>query len=158
MFATSRLARRPLLQVRSLATTAAPTHFAAQQAAPSHTTYSRSNIIPLSNVEAQWESMNLDDKILVQEQLEELQKRDWKGLSIDEKKAGLLLVRPFPPNLLTTLSAYYVAFGPHGPRAPAGKPGDGVKIFLSVLGLVGATGVLAAVASWAIGGKVFAEQ
>ncbi|KAJ7602741.1 cytochrome c oxidase subunit IV-domain-containing protein [Roridomyces roridus] len=37
----------------------------------------------------------------VAEQLEEIQKRDWKSLSTDEKKA-----------------AYYVAFGPHGGRKP----------------------------------------
>lgn len=61
----------------------------------------------------------------VHEQLEELQKKDWKELSIDEKKA-----------------AYYVAFGPHGPRAPISKPGDNLKIFLATMGLVGSAFVL----------------
>jgi len=61
----------------------------------------------------------------VHEQLEELQKKDWKELSIDEKKA-----------------AYYVAFGPHGPRAPISKPGDTLKIFLATMGLVGVAYVL----------------
>ena len=38
--------------------------------------------------------------------------------------------------------AYYVAFGPHGPRAPTSAPGDGVKIFLATSALVGVAGVL----------------
>ena len=32
------------------------------------------------------------EKLSIQEQLEEIQKRDWKTLSIDEKKAGAFLV------------------------------------------------------------------
>lgn len=35
-----------------------------------------------------------------------------------------------------------MAFGPHGPRTPTSQPGDGLKIFLAVSGLVGATVVL----------------
>lgn len=33
--------------------------------------------------------------------------------------------------------AYFVSFGPHGHRAPAGKPGDNLKIAASVAGLLG---------------------
>jgi len=36
-----------------------------------------------------------------------------------------------------------VAFGPHGPRAPTGQPGDNIKIFFSTLALI------------ALGGAVF---
>lgn len=64
----------------------------------------------------------------VHAQLEALQKKDWKTLSVDEKKA-----------------AYYVAFGPHGPRAPVSPPGQGLKIFLSTMALVGVAGVLSLV-------------
>ena len=28
--------------------------------------------------------------------------------------------------------AYYVAFGPHGPRAPVSPPGQGTKIFVAI--------------------------
>ena len=38
--------------------------------------------------------------------------------------------------------AYFVAFGPHGPRAPTSLPGDGLKILLAVVGLLGASAVL----------------
>lgn len=44
--------------------------------------------IPLSNIEAQWEKMSSEEQISVHQQLEVLQKKDWKELSIDEKKAG----------------------------------------------------------------------
>jgi len=69
--------------------------------------------------------MGKEDRMVVYEQLETLQKKDWRTLSIDEKKA-----------------AYYVAFGPHGPRAPVSPPGEGFKIFLGVMALVGIAGVL----------------
>lgn len=44
--------------------------------------------VPLSNVEAQWEKLTKADRETVQRQLEEIQKKDWKTLSVDEKKAG----------------------------------------------------------------------
>lgn len=46
------------------------------------------SIIPLSNVQAQWETMSEAEQSLVHRQLEELQKKDWRGLSLDEKRAG----------------------------------------------------------------------
>jgi len=82
--------------------------------------------VPLSNIEAHWERMSSEDKLTVHEQLESLQVKDWKELSLQERKA-----------------AYYVAFGPHGPRAPTGQPGDNFKIFLGTVALI------------AIGGAVF---
>lgn len=84
MQAALRLARHPAplrRSVRCLATTATPPH-------PASSTVSPSNIIPLSNVEAQWELMTGDEQVLVHQQLEQLQKKDWKELSLDEKKAG----------------------------------------------------------------------
>jgi len=38
--------------------------------------------------------------------------------------------------------AYYVAFGPHGPRAPVNPPGTTVKIITGVTALIGAAGLL----------------
>jgi cytochrome c oxidase subunit 4 len=43
-------------------------------------------MIPLSNVEAQWAKLTSEEKTTVHEQLEVLQQKDWKELSIDEKK------------------------------------------------------------------------
>lgn len=81
--------------------------------------------IPLSNVEAQWERLTPDEQLVIHKQLEELQKKDWKALSLDEKRA-----------------AYYIAFGPHGPRAPIKPPGSNVKIWLGVVGGIGLAGVI----------------
>ncbi|PPR02200.1 hypothetical protein CVT24_011427 [Panaeolus cyanescens] len=113
------------LQRRCLATATA------DLASSSSTSASSSRVAPvhLSNVEAQWEKLSSDEKAAVHEQLAAIQAKDWKELSIDEKKA-----------------AYYVAFGPHGPRAPTSQPGDNLKILLAVTGLVGASTVLWAIA------------
>ncbi|KAI5124368.1 hypothetical protein M0805_008972 [Coniferiporia weirii] len=80
---------------------------------------SASAVIPLSNVEAQWERLSTDEQLAVHQQLEQLQKRDWKTLSIDEKKA-----------------AYYVAFGPHGPRTPSSPAGQPLKVFLGTMAAI----------------------
>ena len=71
--------------VRAIAATANPS---AAQSAPSTTT--ASTVIPLSNVEAQWELLSSEEQLAVHQQLEEIQKKDWKTISIDEKKAGAL--------------------------------------------------------------------
>ncbi|KAK7455299.1 Cytochrome c oxidase subunit 5B, mitochondrial [Stygiomarasmius scandens] len=114
--------------LRCMTTTASPAFDASassSNAAAGSTSRKSSSVIPLSNVEAQWEKMGKEDKLAVYRELEEAMKRDWKELTIDEKKA-----------------AYYVSFGPHGPRAPVSKPGDNFKIFLGTMALVGVTGVL----------------
>ncbi|KAF8630764.1 hypothetical protein AX15_002734 [Amanita polypyramis BW_CC] len=128
-----RLARqhalRHSLRARALATstTANTAHVAADGVSPPTTssTSRAASLIPLSNVEAQWATISSEDKAAVHEQLDVLQKKDWKELSLDEKRA-----------------AYYVAFGPHGPRAPASQPGDNLKIFAYTLALVGVAGLL----------------
>ncbi|KAI0823578.1 cytochrome c oxidase subunit IV-domain-containing protein [Trametes gibbosa] len=103
--------------------------FAAAAASSSQTAASASAsaqpVVPLSNVEAMWERLSADEQAVIHQQLEEVQKRDWKTLSVDEKKA-----------------AYYVAFGPHGPRAPIDKPSATPKIFFGVLALIASAGVL----------------
>lgn len=89
MQAALRLARHqahPLRRsARCLATTANPAHVVGSTASSST---AKATIIPLSNVEAQWAKLSSEEKLTVHEQLEELQKKDWKELSIDEKKAG----------------------------------------------------------------------
>ncbi|KAF9072980.1 COX4, subunit IV of cytochrome c oxidase [Rhodocollybia butyracea] len=130
MQAAFRLARhsaslRASTSIRCLATTANPAHVASAPATSASSSTAKPSIIPLSNVEAQWEKMSTEEKATVYEQLEEAMKKDWKLLSIDEKKA-----------------AYYVAFGPHGPRAPVSKPGDNFKVFAGTLALMGVAGIL----------------
>jgi hypothetical protein len=42
----------------------------------------------LANIEASWKNLPAEEQYEVYQQLEEIQKRDWKELTIDEKKAG----------------------------------------------------------------------
>lgn len=72
---------------RGIAATANQAHAAS---APST---SSASVIPLSNVEAQWDRLSSEEQLAVHQQLEEVQKKDWKTLSLDEKKAGAY----FPP-------------------------------------------------------------
>ncbi|KAJ3482482.1 hypothetical protein NLI96_g6961 [Meripilus lineatus] len=123
--ARPRVSLRALQQVkgvRAIAATANASH--ATQAATAGSSGS-SAVIPLTNVEAQWEALSADEQLAVHNQLEEIQKRDWRTLSIDEKKA-----------------AYYVAFGPHGPRAAVNPPGTTLRLLIGTLGLVGASAAL----------------
>jgi hypothetical protein len=81
---------------RGLATAAAhPPHAGSST---SHVTAATS-AIPLSNVEAQWATLSPSEQTAVHQQLEELQRKDWKTLSLAEKKAGtsytLLFFFPF---------------------------------------------------------------
>ncbi|KAH9987467.1 cytochrome c oxidase subunit IV family, partial [Russula compacta] len=80
---------------------------------------------PVVECRAQWATLNLAEQTAVHQQLEELQRKDWNTLSLAEKKA-----------------AYYVAFGPHGPRAPVNPPGTTVKIITGVTVLIGSAGLL----------------
>ena len=73
----------PRLALRRLTTAASSASTSTAASAPL--------LIPLSNVEAQWEKLSKADQATVQNQLEEIQKKDWKVLSVDEKKAGACL-------------------------------------------------------------------
>jgi len=72
---------RPRVPLRRLAT-------AAQAPASAPSPSVTASVIPLSNVEAQWEQISKSEQAVVHRQLEELQKKDWKTLALDEKKAG----------------------------------------------------------------------
>ncbi|KAG7442516.1 COX4, subunit IV of cytochrome c oxidase [Guyanagaster necrorhizus] len=104
--------------VRCVVTTASAVDISAS-------TSSAPTAIPLGRVEALWDTISVEEKAALRSQLAEIQKKDWKQLSIDEKKA-----------------AYFVSFGPHGHRAPASKPGDNLKIAASVAGLLGVSYLL----------------
>ncbi|CDO68631.1 hypothetical protein BN946_scf184996.g62 [Trametes cinnabarina] len=117
--ARPRLSLRPAHRAFAAAATSSPSATASAASA------SLEPVVPLSNVEAMWERLSPEEQSVIHQQLEEIQKRDWKTLSIDEKKA-----------------AYYVAFGPHGPRAPIHPPGTTPKIILGVTGLILAAGAL----------------
>jgi cytochrome c oxidase subunit 4 len=68
--------------------------------------------IPLSNVEAQWERLSAEEQLTVHQQLEELQKKDWKTLSIDEKKAGMFFFLALTSHICL-LPSHIVLFQSH---------------------------------------------
>jgi cytochrome c oxidase subunit 4 len=131
---------------RGLATAAAhPPHAGA---ASSTTTVSAASAIPLSNVEAQWATLSTSEQAAVHQQLEALQQKDWKVLSLAEKKAGACLftyhMRKGRSLVLPVVGsvAYYVAFGPHGPRAPVNPQGTTVKVVAGVGVLIASAGLI----------------
>ncbi|SPO30166.1 probable cytochrome-c oxidase chain V precursor [Ustilago trichophora] len=79
-----------------------------------------SHVVP--NIEASWKTLSKEEQYGIFRQLEELQRKDWKELSVDEKKA-----------------AYFVSFGPHGPRKPITASGQGAKTFAGVVAALGVT-------------------
>ena len=86
----ARIATRPAAR-RCLATATAnhaEVASTSSSSSASPVTSSRVAPVPLSNVEALWAKLSGDEKLAVHEQLEALQLKDWKTLSVDEKKAG----------------------------------------------------------------------
>ena len=59
----------------------------------------------LPNIEARWKEMPKEEQYAVFRQLEEIQKKDWKELSLDEKKAGECLIgwQLSPPFAIVTI-------------------------------------------------------
>jgi len=78
----------------------------------------------LANIEKRWEGMPPQEQADLWMALRDRMKVDWNELTLQEKKA-----------------AYYIAFGPHGPRA-APPAGENVKILLYTLIGVGASAAI----------------
>ncbi|KAI9374149.1 cytochrome c oxidase subunit IV-domain-containing protein [Aspergillus egyptiacus] len=68
----------------------------------------------LAGIEKRWESMPPQEQAELWMQLRDRMKVDWHQMTIQEKKA-----------------AYWIAFGPHGPRARPPK-GESLRIFVKV--------------------------
>ncbi|KAI8874534.1 cytochrome c oxidase subunit IV [Backusella circina FSU 941] len=81
--------------------------------------------VAVQNIETRWKTLSTAEQNTIAKQLEEAQKGDWKALSLEEKKA-----------------AYYIAFGPHGPREPLTKPGHTAKLLGGIAGVLGVSGAL----------------
>ncbi|GJC82263.1 cytochrome c oxidase polypeptide 5, mitochondrial [Colletotrichum liriopes] len=75
----------------------------------------------LANIEKRWEGMPLQEQAELWMALRDRMKGPWSELTLQEKKA-----------------AYWIAFGPHGPRA--GTPaGETSRVFWGVVASVGAS-------------------
>lgn len=76
-----------------------------------NSSYAVSNVT-LADIEKRWENMPPAEQAELWMQLRDRMKGSWSELTSQEKKAS-----------------YYIAFGPHGPRAVP-PPGEGSKVFL----------------------------
>ncbi|KAI9144778.1 cytochrome c oxidase polypeptide V [Paraphysoderma sedebokerense] len=79
---------------------------------------SSSSSLSLADIPARWKQMSQIDREVVTDKLLDLQKGDWKKLSVEEKK-----------------SLYYIAFGPHGPRERL-EAGFQTKVALASVGVL----------------------
>ncbi|KAF3765946.1 COX4-domain-containing protein [Cryphonectria parasitica EP155] len=104
---------------RQATTTTLISRAAASTAASSHAISNPT----LANIEKRWEGMPLQEQAELWMALRDRMKEDWNALTLQEKKA-----------------AYWIAFGPHGPRALP-PPDEGKKVALGVF-----IGVLASLA------------
>ncbi|KAI5455223.1 Cytochrome c oxidase subunit 5B, mitochondrial [Naganishia albida] len=103
---------------RFASTTAAPAP-SSQPIKVLHSTSNASGAV-LGNIEATWTKLPKEEQYEVYRTLEEVQKRDWKQLTVDEKKAS-----------------YFVAYGPHGPRAPINTPGNTMRVAIGTAAAIG---------------------
>ncbi|KAK4962743.1 Cytochrome c oxidase subunit 5B, mitochondrial [Elasticomyces elasticus] len=84
----------------------------------------------LANIEKRWEGMPPQEQADLWMALRDRMKEDWTALTVQEKKA-----------------AYWIAFGPHGPRALP-PPGENWTIFMYTMAAVGVSGVLFGLIKW----------
>ncbi|KAF1918195.1 cytochrome c oxidase subunit IV-domain-containing protein [Ampelomyces quisqualis] len=82
----------------------------------------------LANIENRWEDMPPQEQADLWMSLRDRMKVDWKEMTMQEKKA-----------------AYYIAFGPHGPRRPP-PPDEGRKVFLLTAAIIAASAAVFAFA------------
>ncbi|KAF7552302.1 hypothetical protein G7046_g7462 [Stylonectria norvegica] len=82
----------------------------------------------LANIEKRWEGMPLQEQADLWMALRDRMRSNWKELTVQEQKA-----------------AYWIAFGPHGPRA-TDPPGTGARIAWGVFaGLAASVGIFYAI-------------
>ncbi|KAG9882936.1 hypothetical protein KCU94_g19040, partial [Aureobasidium melanogenum] len=78
----------------------------------------------LANIEKRWEAMPPQEQADLWMALRDRMKVDWTEMTLQEKKA-----------------AYWIAFGPHGPRAQT-PPGEGKQVFWYTMGGLAVTAVI----------------
>jgi len=104
----------PSTATRTIVPRAAPTVCQIQQTRQAHAISNPT----LANIEKRWEEMPPQEQADLWMSLRDRMKVDWKEMTMQEKKA-----------------AYFVAFGPHGPRRPP-PPDEGRKVLFLTLGCI----------------------
>ncbi|WFC98685.1 Cytochrome c oxidase subunit 5B, mitochondrial [Malassezia yamatoensis] len=75
----------------------------------------------LPNIESHWTKLSHEQQYSIYKQLEEIQRKDWHDLTLNEQKG-----------------AYFVAYGPYGPRKVVSPPGSLGKVVIGTAMAVGA--------------------
>ncbi|EFE39324.1 hypothetical protein TRV_05994 [Trichophyton verrucosum HKI 0517] len=84
----------------------------------------------LAGIEKRWEAMPPQEQAELWMKLRDRMKVDWKEMTLQEKRADGLFI---PLKCAKGINySYWIAFGPHGPRAETPK-GEGVKIFVQLM-------------------------
>ena len=96
---------------RNLPVFSAPLQIARRSAVTVTSTRTNASAPLLANIEASWKDLATEEQYQVYQQLGELQKKDWKELSLDEKKAGEFGVSSFPKRKERVLSMGESRFG-----------------------------------------------
>lgn len=92
-----------------------------------NSSYAVSNVT-LADIEKRWEFMPPSEQAELWMQLRDRMKGSWVGLTAQEKRAS-----------------YWIAFGPHGPRAVP-PPGENIKVFYyTIIGVVVSFGAFYAI-------------
>ncbi|KAG8673463.1 hypothetical protein FPOAC1_006775 [Fusarium poae] len=109
----------------------------------------------LANIEKRWEGMPLQEQAELWMALRDRMQSNWTELTLQEKKAAeILRSQPPQPNVSAfsdgiSACAYWIAFGPHGPRAED-PPGTNARIawgiFIGIAASVGLFGLVRLVA------------
>ncbi|KAL1847712.1 Cytochrome c oxidase subunit 5B, mitochondrial [Paecilomyces lecythidis] len=123
--AAARSSALPSMTIRSYRPATSPmaslsaqkTAIASQQTRAASTEHAISNPT-LASIEKRWEAMPPQEQAELWMQLRDRMKVNWHDLTLQEKKA-----------------AYWIAFGPHGPRAETPK-GEGWRVFIKVSQLI----------------------
>ncbi|MCJ1354244.1 MAG: Cytochrome c oxidase subunit 5A [Icmadophila ericetorum] len=87
----------------------------------------------LAGIEKRWEQMAPQEQAELWMALRDRMRVDWHELTLQEKKAVL--------GVDWGILAYWIAFGPHGPRSLP-PPGEGRRVFGYTMGFVGISFVL----------------
>ncbi|KAH6708025.1 cytochrome c oxidase polypeptide V [Verticillium dahliae] len=115
---------------------AAPRYQQAMVIRRAATTHAISNPT-LANIEKRWETMPLQEQAELWMALRDRMKGPWQELTLQEKKAGPTYSEKEELTPIAS-TAYWIAFGPHGPRA-ADPAGEGSRVFFGTLAAVGAS-------------------
>ncbi|KAI9230574.1 MAG: cytochrome c oxidase subunit V [Piptocephalis tieghemiana] len=103
----------------------ATTTVAARSLRCASTTAAPSVAIPsFTDLQAAWPTLEASKRSVISKTLDERMEGDWREMSLDEKK-----------------SAFYVSYGPHGPRTPR-KDAPASKVLAGVAAVTLTTGVL----------------